>query len=156
MFFVEFFEICGLIRKSRKTPALVCNQLSNRSGTNRLGEKFFKICGLIRKSWKTFFLCKGSALYIEMSELKIRKSRKMTEVWKKCLPNGPKMNFRTRNNFFLHPDMWAKCFLQKTALNLVKYGLQRLNYDLPLHIGGRHSVLYFIIPATEKYSTAMC
>ena len=51
--------------------------------------------------------------------------------------------------------MWAKCFLQKTALNLVKYGLQRLNYDLPLHIGGRHSVLYFIIPATEKYSTAM-
>ena len=47
------------------------------------------------------------------------------------------------------------CFLQKTALNLVKYGLQRPNYDLPLHIGGRHSVLYFIIPATEKYSTAM-
>ena len=51
--------------------------------------------------------------------------------------------------------MWAKCFLQKTALDLVKYGLQRPNYDLPLHIGGRHSVLYFIIPATEKYGTAM-
>ena len=28
-------------------------------------------------------------------------------------------------------------------------------YDLHMHIGGRHSVLYFSIQATEKYSTAM-
>ena len=156
------FEICGLIRKFWKTPVLACNQLSNRSGT-QAGGKVFQKMRINPQMLKTLvFLCKGSAHYIQMSELKcglllvkIRKSRKVTEVWKKCLPNGPKMNFRTRNNFFLHPDMWAKCFLQKTALNLVKYGLQRLNYDLPLHIGGRHSVLYFIIPATEKYSTAM-
>jgi len=38
---------------------------------------------------------------------------------------------------------------------LVKYGLQSPTYDLHGHIGGRHSVLYFSIQATEKYSTAM-
>ena len=51
--------------------------------------------------------------------------------------------------------IWGKSILQKTAFNLVKYGLQSPTYDLHLHIGGRHSVLYFSIQATEKYSTAV-
>ena len=46
------------------------------------------------------------------------------------------------------------CFLQKTAPNLVKYGLHSLAYNLPPHIGGRHSVLYFTIQATKKYSNS--
>ena len=50
--------------------------------------------------------------------------------------------------------MWAKCFLQKTALKLVKYGLHSPTYDLHPHIGGRHSVLYFTIQVTEKYSNS--
>ena len=58
--------------------------------------------------------------------------------------------------FLLSPtDIWGKSILQKTALNLVKYGLHSPTYDLPPHIGGRHPVLYFSIQATEKYSTAM-
>ena len=68
---------------------------------------------------------------------------------------GPKMNFRTQNYFFLYQTYEASVFLQKTALNFVKYGLQSPTYDLHLHIGGRHSVLYFSIQATEKYSTEM-
>ena len=43
------------------------------------------------------------------------------------------------------------CFLQKTALNLVKCGLHSRTYYLHPHIGGSHSVLYFAIQATVKY-----
>ena len=42
----------------------------------------------------------------------------------------------------------------KTALKLVKYGLHSPTYDLHPHIGGRHSVLYFTIQVTEKYSNS--
>ena len=45
-------------------------------------------------------------------------------------------------------------FLQKTALNLVKYGRHSPTYDLHPHIGGRHSVLYFTIQVIEKYSNS--
>ena len=146
-------KICGLIRKFCKTPVLACNQLSNRSGTWAGGKVFQKMRinpHFLKK--KLFPFVKDLLFIYKSANPRIPKSDRGLKKW---LPNSPKMNFRTQNNFFLLPDMWAKCFFAKTALNLVKYGLQRPNYDLPLHIGGRHSVLYFIIPATEKYSTAM-
>ena len=37
---------------------------------------------------------------------------------------------------------------------MVKYGRHSPTYDLHPHIGGRHSVLYFTIQATEKYSNS--
>ena len=46
------------------------------------------------------------------------------------------------------------CFLQKTALNLVKCGLHSRTYYFLPHIGGSHPVLYFTIQATEKYSNS--
>ena len=46
------------------------------------------------------------------------------------------------------------CFLQKTALNLVKCGLHSPTYYFLPHIGGPHPVLYFTIQATEKYSNS--
>ena len=46
------------------------------------------------------------------------------------------------------------CFLQKTALNLVKFGLHSRTYYFLPHIGGPHPVLYFTIQATEKYSNS--
>ena len=49
-------------------------------------------------------------------------------------------------------EIWAKCFLQKTALDLVKYGLHSATYNLQSHIGGPHPVLYFTIQAAKKYS----
>ena len=79
----------------------------------------------------------------------------MTKVWKKCLPSGPKKFWDPIFFSFCPTYIWGKSILQKTAFNLVKYGLQSPTYDLHLHIGGRHSVLYFSIQATEKYSTAM-
>ena len=74
--------------------------------------------------------------------------------WTKCLPSAPKMIFLGPNNFFCATEIWAMCFLQKTAPDLVKYGLHSLAYNLPPHIGGRHSVLYFTIQATKKYSNS--
>ena len=79
---------------------------------------------------------------------------KVTNVWKKCLPSAPKMIFSGPNNFSWATEIWAMRFLQKTALDLVKYGLHSLAYNLPPHIGGRHSVLYFTIQATKKYSNS--
>ena len=46
------------------------------------------------------------------------------------------------------------CFLQETALNLVKFGLHSRTYYFLPHIGGSHPVLYFTIQATEKYSNS--
>ena len=48
----------------------------------------------------------------------------------------------------------SQVFFAKNALNLVKYGRHSPTYDLHPHIGGRHSVLYFTIQVTEKYSNS--
>ena len=78
----------------------------------------------------------------------------MNKVWKKCLPSPPKMKFWTWKDFVCAPNIWAMCFLQKTALNLVKCGLHSRTYYFLPDIGGSHPVLYFTIQATEKYSNS--
>ena len=149
------FEICGLIRKSRKTPVLVCNQLSNRSGTNRLWEKFFQDLRINLQILKTFFFCKGSALYIEMSELKSANPEKWLRSEKNASPTAQKWILGPKIIFFSVETCEPSVFCKKRHSIWSNMQTQRLNYDLPLHIGGRHSVLYFIIPATEKFSTAI-
>ena len=68
--FRRVFEIWGLIPKSRKTPWLACNQLSNSSGA-QAGGKVFQNMGINPQILKTLvLLCKGSAQSIQMSELK--------------------------------------------------------------------------------------
>ena len=82
-----------------------------------------------------------------------------SEKWPRSEKNASpaaQKNFGTQFfSSFCPTYIWGKSILQKTAFNLVKYGLQSPTYDLHGHIGGRHSVLYFSIQATEKYSTAM-
>ena len=82
-----------------------------------------------------------------------------SEKWPRSEKNAsPAAQKKFGTQFFLSfcpTYIWGKSILQKTAFNLVKYGLQSPTYDLHLHKGGRHSVLYFSIQATEKYSTAM-
>ena len=59
--FWQVFEIWGLIPKSRKTPVLACNQLSNSSGA-QAGGKVFRNMGINPQILKTLvLLCKGSA-----------------------------------------------------------------------------------------------
>ena len=131
--FGEFSRIEDSILIFWKVPVLACNHLIDRSDASA-PEKAFKNWGLNPQFLKT--------------------PQKAPWDWTKCLPSAPKMIFLGPNNFFCATEIWAMCFLQKTAPDLVKYGLHSLAYNLPPHIGGRHSVLYFTIQATKKYSNS--
>ena len=125
---------------------------------------FFKQWGLILIFWKLFSkLIYWSGDYKQVQGLFkkwglnpqfLKTPQKAPWDWTKCLPSAQKMIFLGPNNFFCATEIWAMCFLQKTAPDLVKYGLHSLAYNLPPHIGGRHSVLYFTIQATKKYSNS--
>ena len=152
------FKNWGLILISRKSPVFACNQLINRFNRHFRSSKRFQKMRINPHFLKTHFSLQWTqSLHTILNphpQSSILNFWKVTKVWKKCLPSAPKINFGSQNYFFLLPDIWAKCFLQKNALNLVKYGRHSPTYDLHPHIGGRHSVLYFTIQATEKYSNS--
>ena len=99
-------------------------------------------------SYNRLFTYTKSSIFVK----KILNFWKVTQGLKNASPVPPKWFFLSPKFFLCLREIWAKCFLQKTALDLVKYGLHSATYNLQPHIGGRHSVLYFTIQAAKKYS----
>ena len=153
------FKNWGLILISRKSPVFSCNQLINRFNRHFRSSKRFQKMRINPHFLKTHFFFNMDPIitYNSQSSSSILNPQflKSDQGLKNASPAPQKLILEAKIILFLLPDIWAKCFLQqKNALNLVKYGRHNPNYDLHLHIGGRHSVLYFTIQVTEKYSNS--
>ena len=117
--FQGVFKNWGLILISRKSPVFACNQLINRFNRHFRSSKRFKEMRINPHFLKTNFSSQWTkSLHTILNphpQSSILNFWKVTKVWKKCLPSAPKINFGSQNYFFLLPDIWAKCFLQKNC-----------------------------------------